>query len=36
MSPGLWLIFALAAAIAPIGLLVFRRYIQVPEAGRAD
>jgi MFS family permease len=32
----LWLIFALAAAIAPVGLLVFRRYIQVPEAGRTD
>jgi MFS family permease len=29
-----WLIFALAASVAPIGLLVFRRYIQVPEAGR--
>src|SRR6266403_1364340 len=32
----LWLIFALAASIAPIGLLLFRRYIQVPEAGRTD
>jgi MFS family permease len=32
----LWLIFALAASMAPIGLLVFRRYIQVPEAGRHD
>ena len=32
----LWLIFALAASIAPVGLLVFRRYIRVPEAGRAD
>ncbi len=32
----LWLIFALAASIAPIGLIVFRRYIQVPEAGRQD
>lgn len=30
----LWLIFALAASAAPIGLLIFRRYIQVPEAGR--
>jgi MFS family permease len=30
----LWLIFALAASVAPIGLLLFRRYIQVPEAGR--
>jgi MFS family permease len=35
--PGLmWLIFALAASVAPIGLLVFRRYIRVPEAGRQD
>jgi MFS family permease len=32
----LWLIFALAASVAPVGLLVFRRYIQVHEAGRAD
>ena len=33
--PGkLWLIFALAASAAPVGLLVFRRFIQVPEAGR--
>jgi Major Facilitator Superfamily len=32
----LWLIFALAASVAPIGLLIFRRYIQVPEAGRPD
>ena len=32
----MWLIFALAASMAPLGLLVFRRYIQVPEAGRAD
>jgi MFS family permease len=30
----LWLIFALAASVAPIGLLACRRYIQVPEAGR--
>ena len=30
----MWLIFALAASVAPIGLLVFRRYIQIPEAGR--
>lgn len=30
----MWLIFACAASIAPIGLLVFRRYIQVHEAGR--
>jgi MFS family permease len=32
----LWLIFALAASITPIGLLMFRRYIQVHEAGRHD
>ncbi len=32
----LWLIFALAASVAPIGLLAFRRYIQVPEAGRQN
>jgi MFS family permease len=32
----LWLIFALAASVAPIGLLVFRRYIQVHEAGRTE
>ena len=32
----MWLIFALAASMAPIGLLVFRRYIRVPEAGRED
>ena len=35
--PGrMWLIFALAASIAPLGLIVFRRYIRVPEAGRLD
>jgi MFS family permease len=32
----MWLIFALAASIAPLGLIVFRRYIRVPEAGRQD
>jgi MFS family permease len=32
----LWLIFALAASIAPIGLIVFQRYIRVQEAGRSD
>jgi MFS family permease len=32
----MWLIFALAASVAPIGLVVFRRYIRVPEAGRED
>jgi MFS family permease len=30
----MWLIFALAASVAPIGLIVFQRYIRVPEAGR--
>jgi MFS family permease len=30
----MWLIFALAASVAPLGLLIFRRYIRVPEAGR--
>ena len=35
--PGtMWLIFALAASVAPVGLVVFRRYIRVPEAGRPD
>jgi MFS family permease len=32
----MWLIFALAASMAPIGLIVFRPYIRVPEAGRKD
>jgi hypothetical protein len=32
----MWLIFALAASVAPIGLLVFRGYIRVPEAGREE
>jgi MFS family permease len=32
----MWLIFALAASVAPLGLLVFRRYIRVPEAGRGS
>ena len=35
-SGTMWLIFALAASVAPIGLIVFRRYIRIPEAGRAD
>jgi hypothetical protein len=30
----MWLIFALAASVSPLGLIVFRRYIRVPEAGR--
>jgi Major Facilitator Superfamily len=32
----MWFIFACAASVAPIGLLIFRRYIQVHEAGRSD
>jgi MFS family permease len=32
----MWLILALAASIAPIGLIGLRRYIRVPEAGRQD
>lgn len=32
----MWLIFALAASVAPVGLLVFRPYIQVAEVGRED
>ena len=33
-SGRMWLVFALAASIAPIGLVTLRRYIRVPEAGR--
>jgi len=32
----MWLIFALAASVAPLGLLLFSRYIRVPEAGRRE
>lgn len=32
----MWLIFALAASVAPIGLVALRRYIRVPEAGRHE
>ena len=32
----MWLTFALAASVAPLGLIVFRRYIRVPEAGRRE
>jgi MFS family permease len=35
-SGTMWLIFALAVTVAPIGLLVFRRYIRVHEAGRQE
>lgn len=34
-SAMLWLIIALTTTIAPVGLLVLRRWIQVPEAGRS-
>lgn len=30
----MWFIFACAASMAPVGLLIFQRYIRVPEAGR--
>jgi len=33
-SATMWFIFALAASVAPIGLVALRRYIRVPEAGR--
>ena len=32
----MWLIFALAASVAPLGLILFSRYIRVPEAGREE
>ncbi len=32
----MWLIFALAASVAPIGLVLFSRFIRVPEAGRSE
>src|SRR2546430_14289079 len=32
----MWLIFALAASVAPVGLITFRRYIRVPEPGRQE
>jgi MFS family permease len=32
----MWLIFALAASVCPIGLIALSRYIRVPEAGRQD
>ncbi len=35
-SGTLWLIVALTASVAPAGLLLFRRYIRVHEAGRTD
>jgi MFS family permease len=35
-SGTMWLIFALAASVAPVGLVALRRYIRVPEAGRPN
>src|SRR5437016_11003140 len=35
-SGTMWVIFALAASVAPVGLITLRRYIRVPEAGRED
>lgn len=35
-SGTMWLIFALAASVAPLGLLVLRPYIRVEEAGRQN
>jgi len=32
----MWLMFALATSIAPVGLIIFRRYIRVHEVGRQD
>jgi MFS family permease len=32
----MWLTFALAASVCPIGLIALRRYIRVPEAGRQE
>ncbi|HVV00444.1 MAG TPA: MFS transporter [Verrucomicrobiae bacterium] len=33
-SPMMWLVVAITASIAPIGLIAFRKYIRVREAGR--
>jgi hypothetical protein len=35
-SEKLWLIIALTAAVAPVGLVALRRFIRVHEAGRED
>jgi hypothetical protein len=35
-SGTMWLIFALAVTVAPIGLLILRPYIRVHEAGRQE
>ncbi|PWU11540.1 MAG: MFS transporter [Verrucomicrobia bacterium] len=35
-SGTMWLVVALTASVAPVGLLIFRRYIRVHEVGRQD
>jgi hypothetical protein len=35
-SEYLWLAVALTAAVAPVGLILMRRYIRVREAGREE
>ena len=35
-SGTMWLVVALTASVAPVGLLLLRRYIRVPEAGRGS
>jgi hypothetical protein len=35
-SQTMWLIIALMTAVAPVGLIVFRKYIKVQEAGREE
>jgi MFS family permease len=35
-SGTMWLIFAVAASISPVGLIVFRKFIRVREAGRSE
>jgi hypothetical protein len=35
-SAMMWLIVALMATVAPVGLILFRRYIRVREAGRDE
>jgi hypothetical protein len=32
----MWLFVALTATVAPVGLILLRRYIRVHEAGRAE
>ena len=35
-SETMWLYVALTASVAPVGLILLRRYIRVHEAGRED